>query len=709
MQYTITDENINKSVDYVSEYLETNSVDRKTVKRQTLLMEQLLLLYRENDNAVGFSVKCTRRKARVDVQLCVEAAEHDYLNGEEDPLIAGLLSGVDSAPTRRYRKGCNTITFSARIPIPGIWNLRFLLPYLGKTKGYCALAIFFQTLSIVTNILIPIITAKLIMAYTDDVFTQILFLAVVLTLLSVFNYICSYLSSLFFVKIYNRLLNELETDLSRKIFRLEDACLNKYGAGMFIQRMATDTESVANGFDNITSALSFLVQTLGIIVAVGFISLPLCLFFVFTAALASFLEIRRIKKMAQDDRCFRRGKDRYTGLISEMIRGAKDIRLQNSTESFIGKMSQSIHEANLANYTMAVRSNRRRYLRMSIKELCDLILYAGMALMIHSESLRPAEALIIFNYNLSISSFGGFIGSFFDYINTISVSSERIFQILFSPEFQEEKFGTLCPDGFRGNISFQNVSFAYPQEDLKQPSGRVLNGIDMEIRAGEKIAIVGKSGSGKTTIFNLLTGLYRPSTGKILIDGREYKTLSASYLRSNISAVTQNPYIFNMTVRENLDLAGENISFEEMKNACKAACIYEDIMAMPKQFDTVLGEGGIFLSGGQRQRLAIARCLLRKSRMILLDEATSALDNETQGDVIDKIGKLFSDCTVITAAHRLSTIVSNDRILFLSEGRIMAEGTHAQLLDSCSEYRMLYQNEWMKTAEAEGKDEAASK
>ena len=334
---------------------------------------------------------------------------------------------------------------------------------------------------------------------------------------------------------------------------------------------------------------------------------------------------------------------------------------------------------------------------MSIKELCDLILYVGMALMLHSGSLRPAEALIIFNYNLSISSFGGFIGSFFDYINTISVSSERIFQILFSPEFQEEKFGTLCPDGFRGNISFQNVSFAYPQEDLKQPSRRVLNGINMEIRAGEKVAIVGKSGGGKTTIFNLLTGLYLPGSGKILIDGREIRTLSASYLRGNIAAVTQNPYIFNMTVRENLDLAGENISLEEMERACKAACIYEDIMTMPKQFDTVLGEGGIYLSGGQRQRLAIARCVLRKSRMILLDEATSALDNETQGVVIDRIGKLFSDCTVITAAHRFSTIISSDRILFLSGGRIVAEGSHAQLLDSCEEYRMLYQNEWTKT------------
>lgn len=139
-----------------------------------------------------------------------------------------------------------------------------------------------------------------------------------------------------------------------------------------------------------------------------------------------------------------------------------------------------------------------------------------------------------------------------------------------------------------------------------------------------------------------------------------------------------------------VSFAGENISFEEMEAACKAACIYEDIMAMPEQFDTVLGEGGIYLSGGQRQRLALARCLLRKSRMILLDEATSALDNETQGIVMDQLEKVLADCTVITVAHRLSTIVNSDRILFLSEGRILAEGSHSQLLESCEEYRALY-------------------
>ena len=694
MRYAITDENIQKAVGSTCEYLETNSVDRRTAKRWTLLMEQLLLLYREQDGAAWFSVTCTRRRWHVRVRLRVDGAKHDHLTSGEDLLVEKLLA--DPAPIWRYGGGRNTVTFETAVPVPGIWNLRFLLPYLKKTKWNCAAAILAQIVTIAANILLPIITATLITAITDSELQKILLLAVMLTVGNILCYFFGHLSSVFFVRVYNRLLNDLETDLSRRVFRLEDACIHRVGTGMLIQRMVGDTESVASSFDRITDALATLMKSLGIIIAVGFLSLPLCLFFVFTAVLTSVLEVRRVRKRAQDDRVFRHKRDRYTGFISEMIYGVRDIKLQNSTELFIDKMSRSIREANRANYRMEVGSASRMFARMGIKEICDLILYAGMVGLMVLGDLKPTEALVIFNYNLSVATLGYFIGTFFDYVNTISVSSERIFQILFSPEFREETFGTLWPAEFKGDISFRNVSFTYPQEDLKRQARPILKGIDLDIRSGEKIAIVGRSGAGKTTVFNLLTGLYRPTAGKILIDGTELDALDAAYLRGNISAVSQNPYIFNMTVRENLDLARENISREEMERACKAACIYDDIMAMPLQFDTVLGEGGVRLSGGQRQRLAIARCLLRKTRMILLDEATSALDNETQGVVMDRIGELFADCTVITVAHRLSTIVSSDRILFLSEGKILAEGSHAQLLEQCEAYRQLYRNEWSK-------------
>ena len=690
MRYTFSDENIEKAVEYAAAYMEANSIGRKEIRRWSLLMEQLLWLYGRDGCADGFSLVCRRRKKRISIRLCVESAEKDYLSSGEDFLVARLLSGFENAPGWSYRNGCNTISYEAAIRVPDIWSLRFLLPYLRRTKGYCFCAIFAQLCMIAADIVIPVVTARIITAYTDSEIRRIVILAVALSLTGIVSYLCDYISTFFFVKVYNRLLNDLETDLSRRVFHLEDACIGEYGSGMFVQRMVSDTENVASGFNNITEALAFLAETVGIIIAVGIISLPLCLFFIVSIGLTAAFEIRRIKKRGQDDREFRRKKDRYSSFITEMIYGVRDIKLQNSTEVFVEKMSQSIREANESNYVLEKNSARRVFVRKGVKELCDMVLYAGMALLMLVGYLLPSAALVIFNYNLSISSFGFYLGNFLNYINTISVSSERIFQILFSPNFREEKFGTLCPEEFQGNISFRNVSFSYAHDGPEGTGKKALDQLSMEIRAKEKVAIVGKSGSGKTTIINLLTGLYRPDSGKILIDGRDYETLSADYLRGNISVVSQNPYIFNLTIRENLNLAGSGISFEEIERACRAACIYDDIMTMPQKFDTLLGEGGIHLSGGQRQRLAIARCLLRKTRMILLDEATSALDNETQNDVIGEIGKLFSDCTVITVAHRLSTIENSDRILFLSNGGILADGSHGELLASCAEYRALY-------------------
>lgn len=694
MLHTTSDQNIKEAVDFLRRRLESNSVDKKEALRWTLLVEQLLLLYRENDNGSAFDLSCTRRKQRIKIRLKVKATKHEYIHSGDDAIIARLVSELSSLPEQCRRKDCEIVTGDVEIPVPAIWNLRFLMPYLKTVKWSCFAAVFLQCSMIVADVIIPLYTSKLITAYSCSEIRRILILAVVITLCSVFSYSCNYLSVRFFLKVCNSVRNDLETDLSKRVFRLEDACINRFGSGMFIQRIVSDTENLASGFNEITQTLAILIQSIGIIIAVGFISAPLCVIFVFSAVLTSIMEVRRTEKRAQDDRLFRHKRDRYTGFVSEMIRGARDIKLQNSTDVFVNKMSQTIHETNMANNRMEINSARRVLARKVVKEICDLTLYSVMALMILKGQLRPSLAVVILNYNMSTVSFGWRFGTFLNYFNTITVSSERIFQVMFSPEFREEKFGTLNPASFSGNISFQDVSFSYKNDELKTKPRPVLDGVSMDITAGEKIAIVGKSGSGKTTIFNLLTGLYRQDSGRILIDGTELSLFSANFLRSNISAVSQNPYIFNMSVRENLNLAGNNISTVDMDRACKAACIYDDIMAMPDKYDTQLGEGGVTLSGGQRQRLAIARCLLRKTHIILLDEATSALDNKTQENVIHEIGKLFSDCTVITVAHRLSTIVDSDRILFLSNGKIIAQGSHKTLLGSCEKYRTLYQNEF---------------
>ena len=197
----------------------------------------------------------------------------------------------------------------------------------------------------------------------------------------------------------------------------------------------------------------------------------------------------------------------------------------------------------------------------------------------------------------------------------------------------------------------------------------------------------------KTTIFSLLCKLYNTNRGEILIDGNNIKDLDEYSIRNNITIISQNPYIFNMSIRDNLKLVKEDLTDKEMKEACKLACLNEFIETLPNKYDTVVGEGGVMLSGGQRQRLAIARAFIQKTEIILFDEATSALDNETQSYIQQAIDNMKKDYTILIIAHRLSTIVNADRIIVIDDGKVVGEGTHKQLLSKNKIYKKLYESE----------------
>ena len=260
---------------------------------------------------------------------------------------------------------------------------------------------------------------------------------------------------------------------------------------------------------------------------------------------------------------------------------------------------------------------------------------------------------------------------------------ERIIELIEKPVASLELAAYSPVKSNMKSIEFKNITFSYDENKM------IFSNLSLQIPSGKMVALVGPSGAGKTTFFNLLQGFYQPQSGQILIDGIPTEEMTLSELRNSIAHVPQETFLFAGTIRENLSLARENISEKEMVEAAKQACIHDFILGLPQGYDSEIGERGIKLSGGQKQRIAIARAILKDAPILLLDEATSALDSHTESEVKEALEHLMSGKTTIIIAHRLSTIQNAEQIIVLDEGEVVQTGTHEELISENGLYRKL--------------------
>jgi len=303
-----------------------------------------------------------------------------------------------------------------------------------------------------------------------------------------------------------------------------------------------------------------------------------------------------------------------------------------------------------------------------------LILWLGGRKVIQGElSIGTLSAFILYTMTvaISVSSLGGL---WTDFMNAAGAST-RIFQILNrKPAIVNEQGKTL--ERLKGEITLRDVQFSYPT----RPKYLVLQRLNLKIAEGESIALVGRSGSGKSTIAALIQRLYNPQDGEILIDQENILDLSASWLRQQIGTVSQEPILMSTSIRENIAYGKPDAPFEEIKKAAQFAFANIFIEEFPENYETLVGERGVQLSGGQRQRIAIARAMLKNPRILILDEATSALDAESEDLVQKALNNLMKGRTVLIIAHRLSTVKDTDRVIVLDQGEIVEEGHHDQLI-----------------------------
>ena len=567
-------------------------------------------------------------------------------------------------------------------------NIKTFLPlwkFIKKEKIKFIIAAILMLVSSLSSAFIGYLNGSAIEAITKkNLKLALLFLLIYLFVELVLDFLCSRMSSTILLKIENRVSRELGYETYKKCLDLPAYAYEKKSSGEIINRITSDANSLSYTFGRALSMIASMIGTFFIYFYILYNSWIIALLIIFFVIMLGLImkHYNPILKRVHKER--KKEQDKFISLTNESIRGIREIKtlgikpnLLKETRAIIKKILNKSYEETDINTRYRILTT---FLKISLEIgtfiLCAILIYYGKV----SLTFFIAMTYYIYRFTWLMEA----ISDFTETYQSLVVSLERVNEIIENKLFQDEKFGTKEIKNVKGVLEFKKVSFSYPREK------NTLVDFNLVLEPNKKIAIVGRSGQGKSTIFNLLTRVFDVSKGKITLDGVNIKDLSEDELRKHISIIRQEPFIFNRSIRENFKILNEKITLSEIRKYTQMAYLDDYIMSLPKKYDTILGEGGVNLSGGQKQRLAIARTLAKGSKVILFDEATSALDNSSQEYVKETIDNLVKDHTVVVVAHRLSTIIDADIIYVIDGGQVVASGTHKELLKKCDIYKKLY-------------------
>jgi subfamily B ATP-binding cassette protein MsbA len=498
------------------------------------------------------------------------------------------------------------------------------------------------------------------------------------------------------------MITDLRNHLYEATLRRSSSFFHKHATGTILSTLINDVDKVQTAVSSVIGEFlqQFFTFVAGLVLVIrmgGELSWALLLFIpvVVTSSRKIGREVRTRTRTGQDKLA------EIQNILHETVTGNRIVKAFSTELWEILRFKEAARRLFRAN----LRSVRIQSISSPLMDTIGAIaiamfLFIGRNEILHGQmtmGMFGAFIILLFKLYDPVRKFAYFYNSFQQAMG----ASSSIFVFFDTEDDVKERPRAHTLKGFKQAVQFENVGFSYSTEEGEH---QILHNIDLEVRAGEVLALVGPSGAGKSTLANLIPRFFDVTTGRILIDGHDLRDLTLGSLRRQVAQVTQETILFNDTVRNNIAYGQPDVPLKLVKQAAQNALAHDFIMNMPQGYGTVIGEKGFRLSGGERQRMAIARAILKDAPILILDEATSALDAESESLVQAALGNLMHGRTVLVIAHRLSTIRRANRIAVLEDGRITATGSHEELLTASPTYQRLYQLQFMDMAETQAAD-----
>lgn len=594
------------------------------------------------------------------------------------------------------RRGGPHARLNAQKPKDVKKTLLKLMKYLGKNKLFLIALVVIMLVITFVDILGPRFQQLAIdtISFKDGAFNVNLkaLRGYLLTMLIIYliSGVLTYMQGVIAANLSQSTVYSMRNDLFKKIVKIPISYIDGHKHGDIMSRMTNDVENVSNAVaQSITVLISSVLTLIGAFFMMIYYSWILALAAIITIPVTIFVS-GALGKLMQ--KYFIKMQKLLGGLnsnVEEMVVGYKTVVAYGKEEKAIEEFSETADELRKASISSRVWASVMGPIMNFLGNFQYVILaFLGGLIMINGGNMTIGTIQAMLQYSKKFSHPINMIANQYATLLTALAGAERIFEIMdVADEINQGKFDINVND-IKGNIEFKDIHFGYVK---KEP---VLKGLNLSVKSGEKIAIVGATGSGKTTIVNLLTRFYELNKGEILIDGINITDIKKQDLRKAIAIVLQDTVLFNDTIKTNIKYGNLNATDKEMQNAAEIAMASSFINRLPNKYDTVLSEGGGNLSQGQRQLLSISRAVLQNPKILILDEATSSVDTRTEMKIGQAMINLMKNRTSLIIAHRLSTIRDADKIVVVKNGVIFEMGSHEELLNKKGEYYKLYSKQF---------------